>query len=918
MRVIGDFGYQVIYKIAMNKPLDTFVPDSYQQRVLDATEGFHLVLAAPGCGKTHLLAHRIALARLRGVSYADMLCLTFTNRAAKGMADRMQRVTGGELPDDLYIGNIHRYCSKFLFEQGVLSAGTSVIDDEDAISILARYMEEDEEAVTANPRRKSDYAEMIHLSHLMHQIEQEVPKELRLHPECVSTDDITALKHLCRMLNTPFTPQSMSDIYHHAHHYMDSIREAQMDPGLRAVIQRMLGKMWGALCYERYKTENELVDFEDLLIQTYEALTASDAPHYKRYSWIQVDEVQDLNLLQLTIVDLLTDDTPQTSVLFLGDEQQAIFSFMGAKAETLARLKNRCGDHIYHLGTNHRSPKYLLDVFNGFATDVLHIDGALLPKADNSTPPPDDALRLLACDSFDDEVVAVADLATQLSSTNTEETTAIVVNANADAEILSKALLLRNTPHFKVSGTDLFATPSMKLLLAHFNVLANKLSFMSWARIFKGVKALQTNTAARNFTRQLFNRALLPDDLLTPFDSTLTQCFCRACETETLVVFDTETTGLDVFEDDIAQIAAVKMSNGKVVDGSRLNLFLQTKREIPAKLGDLDNPLFEERRHHTLLPPSEALQQFMDYAAGATLIGHNADFDYHILAHNLRRYLPHVVLEKQHDRYFDTLLLARLLVPGRHSYKLKDLLAALNLAGENSHLADADVDATCSLVKFCYECAMTKSAEQQTFLALDKVQRIAQTFAQNYAPLYQEARQSYRERLAQPGITALEHALHHAHRELCLSVGMAPVEKLGYVCRYFSQEICSPDIGNSLYEQLSAYLMTLNTLKEADLCGTTSMTERLFISTVHKAKGLEFDNVIVFDAVDGRYPNHYHRHEKQAVEEDARKLYVALTRAKKRVIVTQSTIRKNYRNETFPVSLTPFMEPLLRFFTVTT
>ena len=103
--------------------------DKYQIPVVEASLGYHLVLASPGCGKTHILAERIRYARERGVKYEDMLCLTFTNRAAREMTNRIQKVVGGDF-SELMVGNVHRFCSKFLFEQGRIPADSAIIDDE--------------------------------------------------------------------------------------------------------------------------------------------------------------------------------------------------------------------------------------------------------------------------------------------------------------------------------------------------------------------------------------------------------------------------------------------------------------------------------------------------------------------------------------------------------------------------------------------------------------------------------------------------------------------------------------------------------------------------------------------------------------------------------------------------------------------
>ena len=129
-----------------------FRPDIFQQEVIDAQSGFHLVLASPGCGKTQILSERIHRAHAAGVAYCEMLCLTFTNRAARGMRDRIGQTIGQDEIGELFIGNVHRFCAKYLFDNGFVAADSSIIDDEDVISIIARYTGEDELAVAQNTR----------------------------------------------------------------------------------------------------------------------------------------------------------------------------------------------------------------------------------------------------------------------------------------------------------------------------------------------------------------------------------------------------------------------------------------------------------------------------------------------------------------------------------------------------------------------------------------------------------------------------------------------------------------------------------------------------------------------------------------------------------------------------------------------
>lgn len=94
-----------------------WTPDASQLQVINAPAGCHLVLAPPGCGKTQILTERIRKAHEEGVAYEDMLCLTFTNRAARSMRDRITQAISDPEVGRLYVGNVHRFCSKFLLSR---------------------------------------------------------------------------------------------------------------------------------------------------------------------------------------------------------------------------------------------------------------------------------------------------------------------------------------------------------------------------------------------------------------------------------------------------------------------------------------------------------------------------------------------------------------------------------------------------------------------------------------------------------------------------------------------------------------------------------------------------------------------------------------------------------------------------------
>lgn len=1017
-----------------------FTPDSSQKAVIEINSGSHLVLAPPGCGKTQILTERIRYAHSMGVNYENMLCLTFTNRAARGMKERIMQTLGGTLNadtasatgaydnmehgtpvveaatsgaghddndadvrgvDNIFVGNIHRFCARFLFENALIPAETSVIDDADSISIIARFLNEDETFVAVNNRRRREYFNAIQLSALMYQIKKEHPKSIRLHPESLSAEDVSTLKELCQLTRQPFTPQVLLNIYHHPDTYRTMLNERQVsvdmpsspsvhattdrhdahnhdcengihsldvsegvvssgigsDIGFMRAVESLLKKMEAALFYTNYKRENHLVDFEDLLLLAYDALaediviangngkdtdthsdraTAEAKYQFRRYPWVQVDEVQDLNPMQLKIVDLLsTDALVDSHVIYLGDEQQAIFSFMGAKMSTLELLKERCRGNIHRLVKNHRSPKYLLQVFNHYAYHVLHIRKDMLPTSDYVPVRSGNELCIMSSNTLDQEYMDAAQQAMrlagwkanegrELSASNdngSDETVAVIVSSNNDADIISSRMTDLGVKHFKVSGTDMFALPDMKLILAHLSVFANEHNFIAWARILKGFRVYEQNASARKFIREMMNCALLPTDLFAHgegeviMDSYVMR-FEQACSdaSKEIVVFDTETTGLSVTEDDIVQIAAVKMRGGEVVPNSDFKVFIHTDREIPQMLGDIKNPVIEEMKHNTLYPAKEVLRMFMDYVGDGVLLGHNADYDYNILDWNLRRYLPEVDLRRKCKVYFDSLKLAKLLEPALYQYKLKYLLEVLHLEGENSHLADADVAATCNVVKHCLERARNIIPLQKEFLGQKSVREKAAVLRRNYQPLYDMTRDAQYLTQTETDEPLIINMLRRVYERAREDNYVKEVKGYEYMLRYVAKELVDEKQEKTLHEQIADHILEITTLKESDLCSSDIVDENIFVTTVHKAKGLEFDNVIVFDVADDRYPGYFSKDNAQLKAEDARKLYVAMTRARKRLMIMVGAIKHDYHGMPIHRNISRFMTPVLKFF----
>ena len=877
-----------------------------QEEIIALHTGFHLVLAPPGCGKTAVLTERIAQAIDKGIDPEDMLCLTFTNRAARGMQERIAERIGQTRVAGCYVGNIHRFCSKFLFDKELVPETSAILDEEDSNDVVLRLLEEN--GITG---LKADYK----------------PYELG---------------NILRYITT-----KADLLYLEARNFPVELRPAL--PELPNLLKNLSGQdlAWltqGAKLFLEHKTEQNLLNFNDLLYQAYEELSKPNSA-MKRYLWIQVDEVQDLSPLQLKLVELLwAKDQPGSVCVYLGDEQQAIFSFMGAKLAKLMELKTK-ETVLHRLFSNFRSPDYLLEVFNKFAVHELRCSEELLPKAMVHEPPPKQALQMSRFSTSGNEEEAVAEMIAQAPK---GERTAILVSKNASADSMSQRLNLANIAHFKISGRDIFYYDAIKTATAYLDVLMKPYQYSPWAKLIYRLNKRDDVKLKdiRDFLwRKLPLYGLLPFDLMvyqSPEEDSAEPIsyiddFAKAYEGE-LVVFDTETTGLEVGVDEVVQIAAVKLQHGKVVD--RFERFLKVSRPIPPMLGNIPNPMIEEYAKHKdqLEDPGIALWDFMDFVGDAPVVGHNVEYDCSIVDSQM------LILQKQLreveaqlgekisagraplQKRVDTLMLSYAFerqicemkgLTRLKSHKLKDMIATLGLAGVNSHKADDDVEATVNLLEWFYTHADERAKKRREFRNLPKIRTMSERLRTQFLDLYL----SHKELMFWVKDPESEAVLVQVFREF---IEWLPryteqqdeiatlLTKLPVIYRYLDQELINKEAHRTLYAQLQAYQAQIAALRETDLCGSSVMEEKIFISTVHKAKGLEFENVIVMNVVDGVYPFFSSKTTEEQLE-DARKLYAAMTRAKKTLHITYNE-EPNWAG--YPRKKSPFLPAIEEYFNI--
>ncbi len=857
----------------MNKEFDTL-----QMQAIEAHDGKYLVLAPPGCGKTEILAERIARALDRGVKPEEMLCLTFTNRASRGMLNRVcERLEAKRNELDIFIGNLHRYCSIYLINNEAIPENAYILDDDDQTEIISDLNSTLVHYRTGNINRNA----INYISGLATYIDQR-----RMgHPESVLPSGPGVLD----TKSGEFLTRDFSYFYDIAGRY-------NFDPQL---IPSQHQALTCALQYSAYKKSHTALDFADLLVLAYDHMvTHSD---HIRYSWIQIDEVQDLNRLQLAIADELT--APGATAMYLGDEQQAIFSFMGAKLSNLDILRKRCHGHVLTLSSNYRAPSYLLDVCNTYAEQVLGVSPEILPRAVRDEPHRPLDLILTESDDPEKEAMRIEGMVDYYLKLDTagKERMAILVSCNAQADTISEALTAAGKSNFKISGTDMFRSKAYKTLTALYSVIVNDFDMGAWTRLLYGLGCLRTQIATRDKVHAMRSLMLTPSDLLRhkPYIRQVYEIYTGG----EAVVFDTETTGLNVLEDDIVQIAAFKIRDGKKVAGSDFNIILHTDRELPEMLGDLPNPLIAEYAARPHMARAEGLRRFLDYTGSLPLIGHNITYDYLMLRNNCARELQEDVTFTT----FDTLSLAKLVAPELKKYTLASLVDTFGLQGENAHLADADIEATLSLLDHCMAQAAGVLRAQEQFIANPSTQLIAGRLGK-IAPLRSNITSYLHLPVSVTGRTIADDLAFTCRTltEQGLIDEIGP--KFDIFLRYVQSEWVQRDSPGTLFDQVSAHIRDLTaSINEGDLVNSDELiTDRLFIMTVHKAKGLQFDNVVVLGVNDGTYPyftadnvlrspystTEMKQRARAQIKEDARKLYVAISRAGKRLCLSYTRVRQ--------------------------
>ena len=495
-----------------------------QAEVVALASGRHLVLAPPGSGKTEMLSRRIVAAIRGGVDPARMLCATFTNRAAFEMRERVSHEAGNmRLPD---VGNLHHFCHSFLVSVGRIHPGKHVIDE-------------------------------VQQSEFVHEILDVLRSELGSGglSDVRRTHGVTVLRGIrgvCgpspddtqRGLNK-INPQRVAYLSDVLENYIAEALKSGRDPnteilaGVLVVHQRRIGipprlirslshQIAGlvsegvidavARSYAGLKRKFRCVDFDDLLNETYLFLETCPLSDERRFSWVQIDEVQDLNPLQWCIVRNLTAERGVS--VYFGDPEQTIFSFLGASSAHFADATADCTRHRFK--TNFRATPMLLEVLMRYSLEVLGSDWDFLPAP--ADPHADNGMLELSEVRLEGEKHGVSEdfdfgpimrKAGELLSAGVTENVAILVRTNSAADICETHVKELGYRYAKVSGADLFSYVPMRDFMAFVSLFVENTPMTAWSTLlYRFCRTIRSRAAARYFVRAMFASGWNPRALL--------------------------------------------------------------------------------------------------------------------------------------------------------------------------------------------------------------------------------------------------------------------------------------------------------------------------------------------------------------------------------------------------------------------
>ena len=413
-----------------------------QKEAVETVDGPLLIVAGPGSGKTRVITHRIAyLVREYEISPFNILAMTFTNKAAREMRERLDRLVSSR-SDALTVGTFHSFCAKVLRIDGHnlgLDTNYSIYDADDQAKIIKDSME----LAEIDPKRNPPRAILSMISNAKNKM----------------WDSRTFTKNADN-----YFEEICAQVYHH---------------------------------YEEALTRNNAVDFDDLLMKTVQLLREFPGVRTKyndRYKYIMVDEFQDTNISQYQLARLLAES--HQNICVVGDPDQSIYSWRSADIRNILSFQ---GDYpqakTIALDQNYRSTANILDA----AKNLISINGQRIQKdlfTDNSKG---DLVEIREAYDEGEEASFVISEAERLVRENGYKhgDCAVMYRINAQSRALEEACLHQGTRYRLVGGIRFYKRREVKDLMAYLHLVYNPNDDVNLGRVINvpprgiGAKSMQ-------------------------------------------------------------------------------------------------------------------------------------------------------------------------------------------------------------------------------------------------------------------------------------------------------------------------------------------------------------------------------------------------------------------------------------------
>jgi DNA helicase-2/ATP-dependent DNA helicase PcrA len=400
-----------------------------QREAVEYTEGPLLILAGPGSGKTRVIAHRIAhLVRGQNVRPRRILAVTFTNKAAREMRDRVFSLVGEDLGRDITLGTFHAVCSRILRidgEQIGVPRTFTIYDDSDQIAAVKRALEDQ----GVDPRRIAPRAVLSAISKAKSELQG--PREFAA---------IVA----------------------------DYFQEVTSRVFLR---------------YTDILEQNGALDFDDILLKTVELFNERDdvlEKYADRYEYVHIDEFQDTNIAQYVLAKQWA--SRHRNICVVGDPDQSIYTWRSADIRNILNFEHDFADaRVVILDQNYRSTQTILDS----AHSVIALNKQRKEKnlwTENAAGGP-----VVVHESYDEEDEAIF-VVHEIKRLADEEKlayhdVAVMYRTNAQSRPIEEALVRRGIPYRLVGGTRFYERREVKDLLAYLRVIQNPFDAVAMMRI---------------------------------------------------------------------------------------------------------------------------------------------------------------------------------------------------------------------------------------------------------------------------------------------------------------------------------------------------------------------------------------------------------------------------------------------------